>query len=149
MMSQKNNFVQSFRYPWIVLVRRNAIIIFLFLVARYHVNSQLGRLDALLVIIWLVLVYIFGIQYTYVKINIYRDQLKVNFPLSLYLNERIYPFSEVSAFIFVYDVATRSDPFMKIEFKNGKKKKIIIPLTTIVQIHNTLKKVYPNTKAIK
>lgn len=77
------------------------------------------------------------------------DQLKVNFPLSLYLKARIFPFSEVSAIIFVYSVAARSDPVMKIEFKNGKKMKIRIPLTTLVQVHETLKNVYPNTKEIK
>lgn len=98
-MNQKNNFVQSFRYPWIDIVHVNGLPVFLFLLVRYHVNSYLGMLDALLVLNWLFLVYIFGIQYSYIKLSVYLEQIKVSFPLSLYLKEKTYPFSDISAII--------------------------------------------------
>jgi hypothetical protein len=133
----KNLSPISLTYPlWLLLVR-NITPMVVFLVIQTLRNGSIISGELIFVLVWFVFFYIIG-QFRYARILIYEDRLEKRYLSSLYLKPKVFFFSELQNVLCQTHVGSWVDPYLRFNFKNGKKVKIRMTKMQIMQIRTEL-----------
>lgn len=116
----------SIVFPLWLLILRNVIPMIVFVGLGYYDFGRINLTLVLIVTLWILLFYLIG-QYSYLRVEIYSDRIKKVYLGSLYLKNQEYLFSDIERFFFQFHVGTASDPYVRIDLNNGKRKKIRMP----------------------
>lgn len=107
------------------------------LVSKYLAFSRLNLNDVFIIII-LSVIYYFYAHYQYYRLDIYFDRIRITYPISFFLKQKEYLFSDINLVFFQFNYAHKSYPWFRLHLKNNKKKTFHMTIGELGKIKHEL-----------